>query len=66
MTAGIQGTGFYGNIRMLINAIKNDQHQLDCAPLGPIQKKRLQVTIEIQKAELKKVRAEFRASKNKI
>ena len=63
---GIQGTGLYGRIRTLADAIRLDQQYLDNAPLGPIQKKRLQRSITAMRTKLKVVRAELRASKKKI
>jgi len=65
MTKGIEGTGFYGRIRTLANALRADRQCLENAPLGPRQKKELQKQINSCAAELKKVRAELRASKEK-
>jgi len=65
MTTGIYGTGFYGRIRTLVDSIGADRQYLENAPLGPRQKKRLQESIEKQKVELKKIRAELKASKLK-
>lgn len=63
MAAGVWGTGFYGRIRTLTDSIAFDQQHLDNAPLGPIQRKRLQESINQQRAELRKVRAELREFK---
>jgi hypothetical protein len=65
MTTGILGTGFYGRIRELRDAIRADHQQLENAPLGPIQRKRLQIAIDNRKAELKKVLTALKASKSK-
>jgi hypothetical protein len=50
-------------IRILRNSIKADKLHLQCAPLGPRQKKRLQEEIARQKAELKQLNAQKRAEK---
>ncbi len=60
---GVQGTGFYGKIRDLRASINQDEQCLANAPLGPIQKKKLQKRIAYQREELKKVLSELKAFK---
>jgi hypothetical protein len=43
----------FDSIRYLRISIRNDEQQLANAPLGPIQKKRLQKRIDAQKERLK-------------
>ncbi len=66
MALGIDSTGFYGRIRILVDSIRNDEEYLENGPLGPVQRKRLTESINKQKAELKKIRAELRLSKAKL
>ncbi len=52
MTAGIWGSGPYGEIRKLRSSIKADQEYLDNAPIGPKQKEELRESLELQKRKL--------------
>jgi hypothetical protein len=60
---GIPGTGLYGQERYLADTLRADRQQLENAPLGPIQKKRLAERIADTERELKIVRAEMRAAR---
>ncbi len=60
---GVQGTGFYSKIRYLRASINQDKQHLTNAPLGPIQKKKLQKRIAYQREELKKVLSKLEAFK---
>lgn len=53
----------YSEIRILRDSIRADKQHLECAPLGPRQKKRLQEQIDWQKARLKELNAQKRAQK---
>ncbi len=53
----------HDEIRYLRISIKNDKEYLEFAPLGPIQKKRLQEKINLQKEKLKKLNKEKREKK---
>jgi hypothetical protein len=56
---------FYSEIRYLRCDIRNHREHLENAPLGPIQKKRLQAVIDYQRAKLKRVLADLKVSKAK-
>lgn len=60
---GVPGTGFYSKIRYLRASISQDEQYLANAPLGPIQKKKLQKRIACQREELKKVLSGLKAFK---
>ncbi len=55
----------HDEIRYMRISIKNDKECLAFAPLGPIQKKRLQESINVQKERLKKLNEEKRAQKER-
>ena len=60
---GITGTGFYSQIRCLMDEIRRNRQHLDNAPLGPVQRKRLEERIANARAKLKEVRAALRVTK---
>jgi len=62
---GVPGTGFYGKIRRLTDEINAHQSHLDAAPLGPIQRKRLERLISGLIAERRAVRQKLRFAKRK-
>jgi hypothetical protein len=53
----------YDKIRYLRFSIKQDENHLKNAPLGPIQKSRLEKQIKLQKEELKGLNKEKREKK---
>lgn len=60
---GVPGTGPYGRLRDLENEIRADRQYLAAAPLGPMQKKRLERSIAETAEKLRVLRAEIRATK---
>jgi hypothetical protein len=66
MTTGIEGTGFYGQIRYLRDIIRTEKNHLESDyPFSPRQKRKLEKYIAYKKGQLKEVLAKLKKYKIK-